>query len=84
MGSVFVRRWLIRRNVGLEMVKRGLATIYEGKKGAEYGGLKEVYAKAEAEAKRKKLGMWGGKASEFESPKDYKARYAGQEKLEDK
>lgn len=77
VATVYVRRWLIRRNVGLEMVKRGLAVTYEGKTGAEFGGLKEVYEKAMAKAKRKRRGMWSGKASEFESPGEYKKRWSG-------
>ena len=59
------------------MVKRGLAVTYEGKTGAEFGGLKEVYEKAMAKAKRKRRGMWSGKASEFESPGEYKKRWSG-------
>ncbi|KAK0392783.1 hypothetical protein NLU13_2278 [Sarocladium strictum] len=80
VGTVYVRKWLIRRNVGLEMIKRGLATVYEAKSGAEFGGLKDVYIKAEAKARRKKKGMWGGKRSEFESPREYKTRMNGAEK----
>jgi endonuclease YncB( thermonuclease family) len=60
------------------MVKRGLATTYEAKSGGEYGGLKQVYERAEAKAKRKKKGMWSGKPSEFESPREYKTRLAEQ------
>jgi endonuclease YncB( thermonuclease family) len=76
VASVYVRRWLFfRRNVGLEMVKRGLATTYEAKTGAEFGGLQEVYEKAQAKAKRKRLGMWSGKDSDFESPRQYKERW---------
>lgn len=39
----------------------GLATTYEAKTGAEYGGekLEKKYRDAEAEAKRQRLGMWG-------------------------
>lgn len=80
VATVYVRRFLLRRNVGLEMVKRGLATTYEAKSGGEYGGMKAMYQKAEAKAKRKRIGMWSGKASEFESPRDYKTRWAGQDK----
>ncbi|KAF4124121.1 Staphylococcal nuclease-like proteinue [Geosmithia morbida] len=79
VATVYVRRFLLRKNVGLEMVKRGLATTYEAKSGAEFGGLKDVYVKAEAKAKKKRLGMWSGKASEFESPREYKTRWAGQD-----
>ena len=66
------------------MVKHGLATTYEAKSGAEYGGLKETYEKAEAKAKRKRKGMWSGKAKDFESPREYKTRWAGFENKEDK
>lgn len=64
----------------MEMVKRGLATTYEAKSGAEYGGIKAIYEKAEAKAKRKRKGMWSGKPSEFESPRQYKSKWTGQEK----
>ncbi|KAH6660187.1 hypothetical protein BKA67DRAFT_530304 [Truncatella angustata] len=74
VGTVFVRRWLIRRDVGLEMLKRGLATTYEAKSGAEFGGLEQKYKAAEAKAKAKKCGMWGGKPEHFESPREYKTR----------
>ncbi|KAH7328861.1 hypothetical protein B0I35DRAFT_345076 [Stachybotrys elegans] len=77
VATVYVRRFLFRKNVGLEMVKAGLATTYEAKTGAEYGGLQQVYMKAEAKAKRKRKGMWSGVASEYESPRDYKTRWAG-------
>lgn len=79
VASVFVRRWLIRRNVGLEMVKAGLATRYEAKTGGEYGGNKAALEKAEAKAKRKKLGMWSGKKKDFESPRDYKTKWQGKQ-----
>lgn len=78
VATVYVRRFLIRRNVGLEMVKRGLATTYEAKSGGEYGGMRATYEKAEAKAKKNRRGMWSGKPSEFESPREYKARYGGQ------
>lgn len=58
------------------MLKRGLATTYEAKSGAEFGGKEQVYKGAEEKAKRKKVGMWGGRkfGPKFESPRDYKAR----------
>lgn len=61
------------------MIKRGLATTYEAKSGAEFGGLKEVYQKAEAKAKQKRVGMWSGKSCEFESPREYKTKWAAQQ-----
>ncbi|KAM5351751.1 hypothetical protein ACJ41O_004474 [Fusarium nematophilum] len=80
VATVYVRRFLFRKDVGLEMIKRGLATTYEAKSGAEFGGMKELYEKAEAKAKKRRRGMWSGKPSEFESPRDYKARWAGSDK----
>lgn len=49
-----------RRDVGLEMIRRGAATVYEGKFGAEFGGpAREArYRAAEKLAKEMKLGMW--------------------------
>ncbi|PHH74490.1 hypothetical protein CDD82_4910 [Ophiocordyceps australis] len=76
VASVYIWRYCIRRDVGLEMIKRGLATVYEGTYGAEYGGRKEVYLQAEAKAKKKRLGMWSGSAKRFESPRQYKTRWA--------
>ena len=58
------------------MLKAGLATVYEAKMGAEFGDFEEKYRKTEELAKRRKIGMWSGKASEYESPRDYKTRTA--------
>lgn len=74
VATVYVRRLFRRKDVGLEMLKAGLATTYEAKTGAEFGGLEEEYKAAEAIAKVKKLGIWGGKPKHFESPRDYKTR----------
>jgi endonuclease YncB( thermonuclease family) len=56
------------------MLKVGLATVYEAKSGAEFGGLEEKYKAAEAKAKAKKRGIWSGKPEHFESPREYKTR----------
>ncbi|KAK8056363.1 Micrococcal nuclease [Apiospora rasikravindrae] len=82
VATVFVRRFFIRRDVGFEMLKRGLATTYEAKSGAEFGGLEAKYKAAEAKAKAQKLGMWGGKPEHFESPRDYKTRVNSEGKIE--
>ncbi|KAH8676002.1 hypothetical protein BX600DRAFT_508188 [Xylariales sp. PMI_506] len=74
VATVFVRRFLLRKDVGLEMLKRGLATTYEAKSGAEFGGLEAKYKAAEARAKAKKRGIWGGDPASFESPREYKTR----------
>ncbi|WYZ35010.1 hypothetical protein EsH8_I_001286 [Colletotrichum jinshuiense] len=72
VATVYVRRFLFRKDVGLEMLKLGLATTYEAKSGVEWGGSEQAYKAAEAKAKAKKLGIWSGKASDFESPRAYK------------
>ena len=84
VATVYVRRFLFRKDVGYEMIKRGLATTYEAKSGAEFGGKKEKYEKAMALAKKKRRGMWSGKASEFESPREYKNKWAAIEKVIEK
>ncbi|KAI1357515.1 SNase-domain-containing protein [Xylaria arbuscula] len=84
VATVYVRRFLLRKDVGLEMLKSGLATTYEAKTGAEFGGLEDKYKAAEAEAKTKKLGMWGGKPQHFESPREYKTRMTALEEQQQK
>ncbi len=69
------------------MLKRGLATVYEAKTGAEFGDMKASYEFAEWWAKKRRKGMWaaamagGGKGKgdgtdKWESPRDYKTRMA--------
>lgn len=92
--SVYRRRFLFfRSDVGLNMLKRGLATVYEAKFGSEFGNREEEYRAAEEAAKNKKIGMWqepglvarwlGQKKSDVETPREYKTRMAGQEKNSD-
>ncbi|MCJ1458040.1 putative endonuclease lcl3 [Mycoblastus sanguinarius] len=74
VATVYVRRGLLRRDVGLQMLRAGLATVYEAKSGAEYGQLETRYRFAEAWAKTRKKGIWGAGRAAFESPRDYKNR----------
>jgi endonuclease YncB( thermonuclease family) len=76
VATVYVRRFLFRKDVGMEMLKAGMATVYEAKMGAEFGDFEEKYRAIEERAKKKKLGMWSGKAKDYESPRDYKIRTA--------
>src|SRR6202043_185760 len=76
VATVFVRRGLFRRDVGLEMLKAGLATVYEAKSGAEFGNLESKYRCTEAWAKLKRKGIWSGRQKNFESPREYKTRMA--------
>ncbi|TGO53797.1 hypothetical protein BOTNAR_0285g00020 [Botryotinia narcissicola] len=76
VATVWVRRFLVRKDVGREMLRAGMATVYEAKMGAEFGDFEAQYRAIEEEAKRKKLGMWSGKKKDYESPRDYKTRTA--------
>ncbi|PKY04842.1 nuclease domain protein [Aspergillus campestris IBT 28561] len=73
VGSVCVRRALDfpipfrRRDVSYEMLKRGLATVYEAKVGAEFGG-------EEMERKYRKAEWWAKLRGKLESPREYKTR----------
>lgn len=91
--AVYKRRWVFfKSDVGLQMLKRGLATVYEAKFGSEFGNKEEEYRAAEEAAKARKVGMWAepglvgrmlGKKTSFESPREYKTRMAAQEKKGD-
>lgn len=83
VATVYVQRLfgLWRQDISLAMLKNGLATVYEAKSGAEFGGKKmeAKYRDAEAKAKRKGKGMWGVNGGKGESPREYKAKYAAEE-----
>jgi endonuclease YncB( thermonuclease family) len=76
VATVWVRRFLFRKDVGREMLKAGMATVYEAKMGAEFGDFEEKYRKMEELAKKRQRGMWSSKAEDYESPRDYKTRTA--------
>ena len=76
VATVYVWKGLLRRDVGLQMLRSGLATVYEAKTGAEFGrGREEKYRKAEWWAKLKRKGIWSSKKETFESPRDYKMKF---------
>lgn len=71
VATVYVRRFFFfRRDIGLEMLRRGLATTYEAKSGVEFGGpaMEKKYRSVEAEAKTKKLGLWSALAKTGKNP----------------
>jgi len=90
VGMVSRRRWVVwRTDVGLEMLRRGLATVYEAKFGSEFGGKEERYREAEKRAKEKGVGMWQeqglmgkllGRSKAVETPREFKTRTAGPDK----
>ncbi|KAI9701665.1 MAG: putative endonuclease lcl3 [Bogoriella megaspora] len=65
VATVYVRTglWRRRRDIGEEMLKRGLATVYEAKNEQfmEFGEKRERYQELEKRAKTGKVGMWGGR-----------------------
>ncbi|KAG5520260.1 hypothetical protein PMAC_001339 [Pneumocystis sp. 'macacae'] len=75
VAATEVRHWpfiWIRKDVGLEMLKKGLE-VYTSQ-GAEYGGKKMEmrYHHEEEKAKRNKVGMWKQSWRVYESPEEYK------------
>jgi endonuclease YncB( thermonuclease family) len=90
VAQVYVRKWFFKKDVGLEMLKAGLATVYEAKTGAEFGTSEEKYKAAEEHARERKVGMWtkpglmqrlaGAKATAPESPREYKTRHTAADK----
>lgn len=92
VASVCVRRAFDfppfrRRDVSYEMLRRGLATVYEAKVGAEYGGdaMEQKYRRAEWWAKRRSKGLWKDArraGSGWESPREYKSRMTRSEAVE--
>ncbi|EFW99837.1 nuclease domain-containing protein 1 [Grosmannia clavigera kw1407] len=82
VARVVVRRFLFfRSDVGLAMLKRGLATCYEAKTGVEFGGREAQYRVAEVRARTRKRGLWAGSAGKggIETPREYKTRMAVQD-----
>ena len=87
VATVFVRRppFFLRKDVSMELLKRGLAVVYDAKQGAEFGGplMEDKYRTMEYLAKKKKLGIWSyekkgflgfGKREALETPMAYKER----------
>lgn len=70
-----IRTWpfkWIKRDVGVEQIKSGLATVFR-QGGAEHGGLLEIMEAAEAQAKSSRKGMWS-RGKHLETPAEYKRR----------
>lgn len=91
--TAYIWRWgFWKTDVGLTMLKRGLATVYEAKFGSEFGGLEKekLYRETEARAKQRKIGIWKqpglvqkllGSKQSFESPRAYKTRMQKEESV---
>lgn len=62
--------WMGSTNVNVELVRNGLAEVYRGR--PPRGLDLDAYAKAEAEARATKKGVWA--LQKYESPKDWRRR----------
>ena len=76
---VFVKKYIlwifpVWRNVSLEMVKVGLACVYNNSMGV-YGGIRQELELEEKRAKAKRRGMWSLKS--VVTPMDYKRKLKG-------
>lgn len=60
------------KDIGLQMVKEGLAVVYEGKTGAEFDGREKIYRFYEYLARSRKQGLWIQK--KVETPGEYKKK----------
>lgn len=62
--------WTGYKDLSLEMVKRGLAVVYESKSFAEFDGREKAYRRQEKIARAQKRGLWSQKR--IETPGEYK------------
>jgi endonuclease YncB( thermonuclease family) len=89
VATVWVRRWwptlkVGRVDVGKEMLRVGMAGVYEAKGGAEFGGREGVYRGVEERAKARGVGMWKEGVG-VETPGEFKKRVGvGKEIIEEK
>ena len=74
VATVYVRKWFLKRDASLELLKRGLAVVYEANTGAEFGKWEKRYRNVESQAKTKRIGIWADKHGE--TPGEYKKRMA--------
>ncbi|KAF2221932.1 hypothetical protein BDZ85DRAFT_182374, partial [Elsinoe ampelina] len=85
VAGVYMRTPMPVTDVALKMLEEGAAGVYEAKFGSEFGGeqMEKLYRDAEAEAKRKGVGMWGGKGASKEE-RGWWARLFGSAKAQGK
>lgn len=74
VSKVLVKHFgLFTRDVSEEMLKHGIAVVYENKNGSEFDGQEDVYRRRELQAKHKKVGLWG--IHRTLTPGEYKRKY---------
>jgi len=62
-----------KKDLSLELLKRGFGVIYHGG-GAEYGGKLAKMKLLEEKAKKDRIGIWE-EGTHFETPGEYKAKH---------
>lgn len=70
-----VWKWNGLRNVSREMLRAGWATVYEGKVGSEFNGLKQKFERLETRAKLLRRGIYQ-KGRNIETPAEYKRKHS--------
>lgn len=68
-------KWNGLRNVSREMLRAGWATVYEGKIGQEFNGLKNNFLSLESRAKFLRRGIYQ-KGRNIETPAEYKKKHS--------
>ena len=74
VGRCQVWKWTGKKDVSAEMLKHGMAIVYEGKVGAEFGDNEDWYKRLEKRARRLRRGVWA-LGSKMLTPGDYKKAY---------
>ncbi|KAI5954462.1 LCL3 [Candida jiufengensis] len=74
VAKCFVWKWNGRKDVSAEMLRNGIAIVYEGKVGAEFGDNEDWYRNLEKRAKWFKRGIWS-LGSNLMTPGEYKKVY---------
>lgn len=71
VATVEYGQWPLRRNIGEDLVREGLAVVYR-QSGAEYDGRLAVLEDLEAQARARRLGLWSSAKPQL--PSEYKAQ----------
>ncbi|EDO19416.1 hypothetical protein Kpol_1002p63 [Vanderwaltozyma polyspora DSM 70294] len=72
VSKVVCWNWLGWQNISLQMVRQGLAVVYEGKTSAEFDREEFLYRFYERRSKAKKRGLWRQRV--IETPGEYKKK----------
>jgi micrococcal nuclease len=84
VAKVETRRGIIpffdrRKDVSIELLRRGFATVYRGG-GAAYDGKKHVLEGLEDQARRRRRGIWSAEDNERVSPAEFKRQQKAEKK----